>query len=229
MHHRAAPERQQRFQTAALALGSAVHAVLLHGGLHRLGEVGLQLHRGHRNAVDEEGQVDLVGLIQRVTQLRHHAQAVGRITGDHRVVALVFGQRLAHGQGAATGYVKAVAQRIHRATIGLVLQLLDQPIQHHRLGARTVHGAQLGHGRRLTVLQPAQHILGKQRPPLVIVSRLAHPPAGSLKLLDDMAFQFAFVVDVAHGHSFGLRGIADLVNRAVETVGPPVKYPSNKK
>jgi len=161
MHHRTALEGQQRLAAAALALGTAVHTVLLHGSLHRLGEVGLQLHRGHRDAVDEQRQVDLVGLVQRVAQLRHHAQAVGGVALDHRVVALVLGQALAHRQGAAASHGEAIAQHVHRAALGLVLQLLDQPVEDHRLGAGAVHGAQLGHGLRLGIVQPADHVLGK--------------------------------------------------------------------
>ncbi len=128
---------------------------------------------------------------------------------EDRIVALVRGQRLAHGQGPATGHGKTVAQHIYRATIDLVLQLLDQAIQHHRFSASAIHGAELVHGRRLAVLRPAQYILGKERPPLAIVGRFAHPLAGSLKPLDDMASQFAFVV-----WSFlGLRAITDPVGK----------------
>ncbi|MNJ39966.1 hypothetical protein D3C77_348480 [compost metagenome] len=70
MHHRATLEGQERLGTTALALRPAVHAVLLHGGLNRLGEVGFKLHGRNGNAIDEEGQVDLICLVQRVTQLR---------------------------------------------------------------------------------------------------------------------------------------------------------------
>ncbi|MNJ54068.1 hypothetical protein D3C77_494910 [compost metagenome] len=76
--------------------------------------------------------------------------------------------------------------------------MLDQSVQHHRFGARSIHGADLGHSLRLTVFQPPQHILGKQRPRCVIVGGLTHQPPGSLKLLDDVTLQFAFVVDLAH-------------------------------
>ncbi len=203
MHHCTTLEGQQRLATAALALRAAVHAVLLHGSFYRLGEVGLQLHRGHRDAVDEQRQVDLVGLVQRVAQLRHHAQAVGCVALDHSIVALVLGQALAHRQGAATGHSEAVAQHVHRAALGLVLQLLDQPVEDHHFGAGAVHGAQLGHGRLLGVVQPADHVLGEQCPRSVVVGGLAHPPPCSFQLLDDVAFQFAFVVDVAHGAFLG--------------------------
>ncbi|MCY1377230.1 hypothetical protein D9M69_647890 [compost metagenome] len=80
--------------------------------------------------------------------------------------------------------------------------MFDQTIQHQLTGAGAIHGLQLGHGLRLAILQPAEHILGKQRARRVIVGGLAHPPAGGRQLLDDMAFQFAFVVDVAHLGSF---------------------------
>ena len=113
---------------------------------------------------------------------------------------------MAHGERAATGDSEAITQHIHRAAFGLAFQLFDQPVQHHIPGAVAIHGANSGHGLGLGFLQPAQDIFWEQCPRRVIISGLAHPPAGGSKLLDDVAFEFAFVVDVAHGHSFRLLG-----------------------
>jgi len=53
-------------------LVEAVKAVLVYGVADALGEVGLQLRRGDRNAVQEEHQVNGVLVVQRVPNLTHH-------------------------------------------------------------------------------------------------------------------------------------------------------------
>ena len=90
MHHRAALEGQERFGAPIRSLWPAITAVLLYGRLNGLGEVGLELHRGHRQAIDEEHQVNLIRLVQRIAQLRHHTQTVGGVTRGHRVITGVF-------------------------------------------------------------------------------------------------------------------------------------------
>ena len=51
MHQRPRRERQQRLRRLPLGLGVPVKAVLVNRVLHALGEVCLELHRGHRQAV----------------------------------------------------------------------------------------------------------------------------------------------------------------------------------
>ncbi len=79
VHHRPRPELQQRF-----TLGQPVVLVLQHRVGDVLGEVGLQLGGGDRDAVDEEHQVDAVAVLRRVVHLPHHPQ-------PHRVVLLLRG------------------------------------------------------------------------------------------------------------------------------------------
>src|SRR6185312_13766032 len=60
MHQRATWERQQRLGYTALGMRVPVVAVLVHRVAHALGEVGLQLRRGYRDAVDEQHQVQRI-------------------------------------------------------------------------------------------------------------------------------------------------------------------------
>jgi hypothetical protein len=87
-HHRAVAHRkvdqrpprevQQRLgKRPSRGLGDAVKAVLVHRRVHVLREVGLELGRGHRNAVQKQHQVDDV--VVPGAALAHHAQAVGGV------------------------------------------------------------------------------------------------------------------------------------------------------
>jgi hypothetical protein len=202
VNHCAAAKRQQRFNAAgAIAARRAVVAVLLHRCFYRLREVGLQLHCRHRQAVDEEGQIDAIGLVQRVCELRHHAQAVGGVARDHGRVAVVLRERLAHRQRASAGHREAAAQHFDRAAV-LVLQRLDQPVEHRRLSAGAVHRFELLPRLGLAVTQPASHVLGVERAGAVVCGRVADEPAGGGQLLDDVPLQLALVVNLAHAGSW---------------------------
>ena len=63
MHQCAGRKTQQGFDLATLGRGVAVKPVLRHSVIDALGEVGLQLHRGYGQAVEEEDQINgvLVG------------------------------------------------------------------------------------------------------------------------------------------------------------------------
>ena len=82
MHQRAAGEGQQRLGGLALGAGEAVEAILVDRVVDALREVGLQLDRGHRQAVEEQHQVDAVLVVQRVAHLPHDAQPVGGVAGE---------------------------------------------------------------------------------------------------------------------------------------------------
>ena len=65
MHQRAAGEGQQRLDQPALGRRVAIEAILVNGITHALGEVRLQLGGGHRNAIDEQHQVErILGIVQ---------------------------------------------------------------------------------------------------------------------------------------------------------------------
>jgi len=119
MHHRTALEGQQRL--AALGFGvlrQAVGLVLLHGSVSGLGEFGFHLHRGNRDAVDEEHEVNrqLAGRV--VLELRHHAQDVGFVALSHLGVARILGRGFREIDVPTAGDREAPSQRLHRP-IGL--------------------------------------------------------------------------------------------------------------
>ena len=152
MHHGSALEAQQGFGASrCLAFGRAVVFVLRNGGLHRLGEIGLEFDGGHGQAVDEAHQVDFVVVVLGVTQLGHHAQDVAGIALSDGFVAFVFGQALAHFERAATGDGKAVAQyRDGSAVFGF--QRFGQAVEHGGGGAGRVHAGEFVPGSGLAAL-----------------------------------------------------------------------------
>ena len=200
VHHRAPPEAQQWLHAArGRTLGLALHPILLPGGLHRLGEVGLDLHRGHRQAVDEEHQIDGVLVVQGIAQLPHHAQAVGGVAGSHRLVAAVFRFGLTHGQGARTRHRKAPAKHLQGAA-GPGGQRFDQPVQHRGFRIRAMNPAQLLPGLRLGIPKPADDILGIEGAGTVIGLMIAFQPSLVLELIDDVFLEADLVV--GFGHAF---------------------------
>ena len=82
MHQRPAGKGEQRLGGLALGLRQAVEAVLVDRVADALREVGLQFRRRHRQAVEEQHQVDAVLVVQRVAHLPHHAQPVGGVAGE---------------------------------------------------------------------------------------------------------------------------------------------------
>ena len=80
MHDGAAAKGQQGMLALADRIDrQAVALVLVPRTFGGLGEVGLEFHRCHRQAVQEQAEVDGEVAARMVFQLRHHAQDVGRI------------------------------------------------------------------------------------------------------------------------------------------------------
>ena len=73
---------QQRLGGLALGVRQAVEAVLVDRVADALREVGLQLHRRDRHAVEEQHKVDAVLVVQRIAHLPHDPQAVGGVAGE---------------------------------------------------------------------------------------------------------------------------------------------------
>ena len=151
-------KREQRFGDLALGFGQAVEAVLVDGVANALGEIGLQFGRGHRQAVEEQHEVDAVLVVQRIADLADHPQPVRRVTredvgvdGQRRLELGQF-QRLLQAEQFDT-----VAQHVERATL---LQLIAQSVQQR---FRSLRAVVLGQGLPslgLGGLHPGQHIGG---------------------------------------------------------------------
>jgi len=80
----------------------------------------------------------------------------------------------------------------------LAFQRLHQAIQHGGSGIGAIQAAKLGPGLRLAGLQPAKHIFREQRSCRVVTGGFADQPPGSHELLDNMAFQFTLMMNLAH-------------------------------
>ena len=147
---------KQRLGVLALRLRVAVEAVLVDRVLDALGEVGLQLDRRDRQAVEEEDQVEriLVGL--RIVNLPHDAQAVGGVAGEdvgvHRQRRLELGQRERLPQADD---VDAVAQHFERAAI---VELLADAVEQDALRRRAVRLGQRLPGLGLRRFDPGDEI-----------------------------------------------------------------------
>ena len=170
MHQGTPPGSEQR-----LTLGQTLSAVLTHRLIQRLGELRLDLHGGHGDAVDEQGQIQPVAVPGGVDELLDNPQPVLLIpAGQPRV--LVIGRRhLQQAELLRTHHIDTVAQSIEGATAMLFLRgkLLGHPVQnpilpldHRRLRAV------LGHDPvvvvRVRLLQPPQKIRNEQGTVLVV-------------------------------------------------------------
>lgn len=92
---------------------------------------------------------------------------------------------------------EAPPQHVDRAAV-LAFQGFHQPIQHDGFRAGAVEAGESGPHFGLGFPQPADHVFGVEGAGWVVVLGDADPPAAGFQLPDDVGFQFAFVVDVAH-------------------------------
>ena len=200
MHQRPGPERQQRFP-----LGQPVVLVLQHRVGDVLGEVGLQLGRRHRDAVDEEHQVDAVAVLRRVVHLPHHPQPHRRVPLRGGLVQRGVGPELAHLE-LRVEVLEPAPQHRQRAAVGLRIspQRLHQRGQHTplRLGQRLtcqVRLDPLGQLLGLRIGQPPEHILGEQRQLTVIagIGRRVQPAIRG-QVLADLGLERRLVMLLGH-------------------------------
>ena len=206
--HERAPEGRQQGLTG----GSAVVLVLLDRGLERLGEVGLDLHRGYGQAVEEEHQVDPVRLARGVHDLLDHPEAVLRVALRDAGVAVVRRGHLQHAEPAGAGNHEALAEHVQDASpITLRLgELAGQAVQDtaFALGAGsivTVGRDDLGVVVRVCFCEPAQDVLGEEGPLLVVTGRgfRVEPPVVP-EVLRDLLLELLLLVLLAHGLSLVL-------------------------
>ena len=155
-----------------LGRGLAVEAVLVDRVADALREVGLQLDRGHRHAVEEQHEVDAVLVVQRVAHLPHHAQPVGGVAGEdvgvHRQRRLEL--RPASAAACRPEQLDAVAQHVERAAL---VELIAQAGQQRLAGLRAVVLVERLPRLRLRGLHPGQHIGREERPRAVVARGIA--------------------------------------------------------
>ena len=180
----------------AFGPGDAVEPVLIHRRVDVLRKVGLDFHGGHRDAVEEQHQVDHV--IMPRAHLPHHAQAVGGIPGLQRRVHGQCGFELGQLQGLAQAkQFDPVPQHLQGAP---VVKLLAHPVQQGGLSHRAMA---LGQGLpRLGLggLRPSQHVGREDRPGGVVALCIAFgiQPAMGGQMVADVALELDLVVQ-GHG------------------------------
>ncbi len=115
VHHEV---RHRAAELEELLAGIAVALVLLHGVLDRLlGEAALQLERGHRQAVDEQAEVERpLGVVAAVAKLPDDGETV---LLEAFLCLHVPGRRSAVEQGQIVRSVlQTVAENVDRAALG---------------------------------------------------------------------------------------------------------------
>ena len=167
MHQCPAGEGQQWFDVTTFRLRMTVETVLVDGIADALGEVGFEFGRGHGHAIDEQHQVHrLVGVVERVMHLAHHAQAIGfigRLNGRveaERRLELHQGQRLLE-----TDHLDTPAQHFQRA---LFVEAFAHPLGQHPGQAGAVGFGQRLPGIRLGGLYPGEQV-GQEQGVLAVV------------------------------------------------------------
>ena len=154
----------------------------------------LQLHRRHRQAVQEQHQVDAVLVGHRIAHLPHHPQAVGAIAGDNVGVHRHGRLELGEGQGLSQAdHLHAVAQHIEGSPI---VQLLADPVQQDGLGSGAVIFGQRLPGGGLGGLNPCDQIGRKQGAGAVVVDGVTRriEPALGCEMIADLFLETDFLV-----------------------------------
>lgn len=115
---------EQRVLPAAVGLHRlALLGVLVDRVLHRLGQLGLDLAGRHRDAVDEQGEVDRLPASGLVVDLVHEAQDVGVVALPRAGDPLVVGIARHALDGLVSRHLEPFSEREDRSVL---LQALDQ-------------------------------------------------------------------------------------------------------
>ena len=136
MHQRPARKAQQRLGVLAFRLRVAVEAILVHGVLNALGEIGLQFDGRDGQAVEEENEVERILVRLRVVNLPHDAKTVGGVAGEdigvHRQRRPELGER---ERLPEADDIDAMAQHVERSAI---VELLAHAVEQRALRRRAV-------------------------------------------------------------------------------------------
>ncbi len=200
MDQRPAGKGQQRLGGLALGPGKAIEAILVDRVADALREVGLEFGRRHRQAVQEQHQVDAVLVVQRIPHLPHDAQAVGGVAGQDVGIDGQGGFELSQRQlFSQAQHLDAMPQHIQRAAL---VDLITQAGQQGFGGVRAVVLDDRIPGFGLSGLHPGQHVFGKQGPSPIVLCRVAFgvQPAVGGQVLADFDLEVDFFVQ-AHAAS----------------------------
>jgi len=173
----------------------AVGLVLVDRVLHALRVVALEFSRRHRDAVDEQHQVEAVLVVHRVVNLAHHAQPVGFVPG---LQVGVHGQRrleLAQGDRVLqSDHLETVAKHLQRS---LAVECLAQALGHDLRCRGAVATRDGVPGLGLAGLDPGHHIIDEQGLGAVVAGVVASlvQPAGGSQVRADFVFEVDFLVD----------------------------------
>jgi hypothetical protein len=221
----AAFEGEQRFGLLSDRVDRQTRGlVLFDGTVGGLLELGLQLQRGHGQAVDEEHEVDTPGLCLRarggefgfrrpraVHDLRHDTQTVLSVASECVGVEIVLRLELAERETSAA-VAQLMAQHAEGAEgpHGLVggvgvdlVELLGDALEELLLGVARVERAKLLPLLGLGVLHEAHDILRVERERAVVADRFAELPTGLEHVLDDVVLKGEFLGRVDHRESLG--------------------------
>jgi len=203
MHQGAAGKGEQRFGELPLGPGVAIEAVLVDCVVDRLGEVGLEFGSGHRQAIEEQHQVDAVLVAGGVAELAHHPQAVGGVAAEDLGVEGEGRPELGQLQRPLEAeQVDAVAEHVEGAAL---IELGPQAVQQGVGGAAAMVLLQSFPGFRLALLDPGQQIGGEEGAGAVVglVVAFGVEPAVGGQVLGDLGFEVDFVVE---GHAVASDG-----------------------
>ena len=199
MHQRTPWKAQERLcgvlsrhsrQSVSLVLGNRV--------CEALGVMALELDRGHRDAVDEQHQINVVAVVLGIPNLTHHPQAIGDVPGLQIGIHGQGGLELAHAQGFAQAHhVKALAQHVHQA---LTVQCLAHAFTQDLLCIDAMAGVDDVPGLGLCGLNPGCYVFWEQCQ-CTVISRVGIyfvNPALMSQAVTDFIFQLDFFV---HAHA----------------------------
>ena len=198
MHERAVRKRQQWLGGQALGLRQTVKAILINRIADVLREIGFQFHRGDGDAVKEQHEINAVLVVQGITHLPDHAQAVGGIARENvridrqRRFELGEPQRLIE-----TEQFDAVAEHIQRPAL---VKLIPEAGQQSFTRFAAVMLGEDFPGLRLRGLHPRQHIRREDGQRAVVAGSIAFgmKPAVGGEVLANLDLKIDFLVQ---GHA----------------------------
>ena len=156
VHECAIGEGEQRFGPLALRVRVPVEPILVDGVGDALREVGLQLDRRNRHAVQEEHEVDAVLVVERVADLAHDAQPVLLVAREDLRVDRERGLELGDLELLLEAEeLDAMAEHVERAAL---VDLVAKATEQRLTSARAVVPGQELPRLRLRRLHPIDHV-----------------------------------------------------------------------